>query len=302
MPASPDTAPEPVTGTWLSQGLELNYLDWGNGGAEPLLLVHGMWDHARSWDRVAAALCDHWRVIVPDLRGHGDSAWSPEGAYLAPYYLVDFVELVNALGLERFSIIAHSFGGNPAARYAALYPDRVKRLVLIDAMGPTKAVLARWEQEGPVSRTRDWVHRRLGNDKPSRLFAAVDDAAAKLMKNNKLLEREQALHLALHGLRREGDGYRWKYDPAIGNLAPEDFAIDLAHYWREITAPTLLCWGPASWTTDPATDGSAACFRNASTLTFDRSAHWIHHEQFEEFVEAVSRFLQNPAARGGSNP
>lgn len=291
MPSTFDDNREPVSKTYLSQGLELKYLDWGNEGAEPLFLLHGMWDHARSFDWVARALCGDWHVIVPDLRGHGDSAWSPDGAYLAPYYLMDFVDLVSALGFDDFSIIAHSYGGNPAARYAALYPDRIKSLVLIDAMGPTRLVQQHWEQEGPVKRTGDWIERRSRSEKAPRYFATVEDAASRLEKNNPLLAKDRAMHLAFHGVSRDKDGYRWKYDPAIGNLLPEEFSIDLAYYWRAITAPTLLCWGPESWTTNPATDGSAGCFQNVETISFERSGHWIHHDQLDEFIAAVSSFL-----------
>ena len=294
MPSRIDDTPGPTARTYTSQGLTLNYLDWGNDTADPLILVHGMWDHARSWDFVARALSSNWNVIVPDLRGHGDSAWSPDSAYATPYYLMDFVDLVNSLGFEAINIIAHSYGGNPTARYAAMYPDRVKNLVLVDAMGPNKSVLAHWEQEGPVKRTRDWVERHTDTKKGKRHFATVEDAASRLLQNNKLLTEDRAMHLALHGVRHDKDGYRWKYDPAIGNLLPEDFSIDLAYFWKEITTPTLLCWGPESWTTNPATDGSAACFKDVRCLTFERSGHWIHHDQLDQFVDAVTGFLSRP--------
>jgi len=78
---------EPISKTYASQGLKLHYLDWGNEAAPLLFLVHGMRDHARSWDWVASELRHDWHVVVPDLRGHGDSEWSPDGAYHAPYYL-----------------------------------------------------------------------------------------------------------------------------------------------------------------------------------------------------------------------
>ena len=285
------TPTEPVSKTYTSQGLELHYLDWGNDGAPLLLLVHGMWDHAHSWDWVARELCNAWHVIAPDLRGHGDSAWSPDAAYHAPYYLFDFADLVDMLGHDEISIVAHSFGGNPTVRFAALYPERVRKLVLVDAMGPSRPVIERWDELGPVRRTREWLEKRRAAERVQRRFASVEEAAARLRRSNKALSEEQAFHLALYGSRRHADGFSWKHDPETGNFLPEDFAIDLAEFWREITAPTLICWGPESWTTNPATDGRSNHFRDHRNLTFDGAGHWLHHDQFERFIAALKAFL-----------
>ncbi len=282
---------EPVSRTFVSQGLRLHYLDWGNEGAPPLVLVHGMWDHARSWDWVARALCNDWHVTALDLRGHGDSEWSPDGAYLTPYHLQDFADFIDALGYEQVSIVAHSFGGNPATRFAGLYPSRVRKLVLVDAMGPTAPAIARWDEQGVVRRMREWLEKRRESAKTPRRFGSIEEAAARLLKTNKLLTDERAHHLAVHGVRRHTDGFSWKHDPACGNFAPEDFALDLADYWREITAPTLICWGPESWTTNPATDGRSEHFRDHRNLTFENAGHWLHHDQFDQFIAALREFL-----------
>jgi len=69
----------PTSRIFFSQRLRLHYVDWGNEGAPPLLLVHGGQDHCRNWDWVAEDLRHDWHVICPDLRGHGDSAWAEDG-------------------------------------------------------------------------------------------------------------------------------------------------------------------------------------------------------------------------------
>lgn len=283
---------EPVSKTYISQGLKLHYLDWGNASAPPLILVHGTRDHARSWDWVARALRNDWHIIALDLRGHGDSEWSPDGAYLSPYHLLDFTELVDTLGYAQINIVAHSFGGNPTVRFAGLYPQRVRKLVLVDAMGPTPTIIARWNELGTVKRTRDWMEkvRNISTEKSKR-FAAIEMAVARMAEANKHLSAEQAHHLAVHGVRRYDDGFGWKYDPKMGNFAPEDFAIHLIEYWREITADTLICWGTRSWTSNPAADGSSAHFRHHRDLTFENAGHWLHHDQLDNFLAALREFL-----------
>ena len=77
----------------------------------------------------------------------------------------------------------------------------------------------------------------------------------------------------------------------MGNFAPEDFAVHLVEYWREITADTLICWGNESWTSNPATDGSSAHFRNHRDLTFEKAGHWLHHDQLDIFLAALKEFL-----------
>ena len=75
------TVGQPTSHYFISQRLRLHYVDWGNPTAPPLLLLHGGRDHCRNWDWVAQRLRDRWHVVAPDLRGHGDGAWSPDGDY-----------------------------------------------------------------------------------------------------------------------------------------------------------------------------------------------------------------------------
>lgn len=283
---------EPVSRSYLSHGVNLHYLDWGNEAAPPLLLVHGMRDHARSWDWTARALRDDWHVIALDLRGHGDSQWSPEGAYLSPYHALDIAGLVDILGHERLTIVAHSFGGNASARFAALYPQRVAKLVLVDGLGPSAQRLAEWAQCGPVPRSREWLEkRRAGSGRTPRRLATLSEAIARMAAANPHLSADQARHLAAHGVRRHAEGYGWKYDPLVGTFLPEDFAVDLAGFWREISAPTLLCWGTESWTSNPATDGRTACFRDHRLLVLEQAGHWLHHDRLDAFLAALREFL-----------
>src|ERR1700754_4896984 len=99
---------EPVSCHFMSQGLKLHYLDWGNPDKPLLILVHGARDHARSWDWTARALRDDWHVIALDLRGHGDSAWSPDGSYSMPFYVSDLAQLIHQSSDGPVSIVAHS--------------------------------------------------------------------------------------------------------------------------------------------------------------------------------------------------
>jgi pimeloyl-ACP methyl ester carboxylesterase len=291
-----DDDTQPTSRTFSSQGLALHYLDWGNERAPLLVLIHGSSDHARSWDWTARALKQHFHVIAVDLRGHGDSQWSPDGAYLVAYYVVDFVELVDSLTTQRVSIVGHSLGGSVASRYAALYPERVERLVLVDGFGPPPSSYAKWMEYGAVPRTRDWIEqRRQATRKAGRRLATIEAAAARMSAANPHLSQAQAQHLAKHGVRAHPDGYGWKFDPRVNHFGSEDFAVEITTFWREISAPTLLCRGAESWTDDPEATGQAAHLRRGRSLAIPKAGHWPHHDQFEIFIKSLREFLDSPA-------
>ena len=280
---------EPVARTWRSQGLELSYSQWGDEAAPALILLHGVRDHGRSWDWVARAFSRDWRVAAPDLRGHGDSQWSPDGAYIASYHVLDFAMLAAALGAEPVTIVAHSFGGNVAARFTAAFPERVRKLVMIDGMGPAPKAREEWARRGLVRRTRDFVEQ--AQAPRGKRMASLDEATAKQKAANPRLSDERARHLALHGVRPDGDGYAWKYDPRVVAYPPEDFAADDRTVWAEVAVPTLLCWGAHSWTTNPAEDGRAALYRDHRMRVFETAGHWIHHDAFDELIADLRDFL-----------
>ena len=85
----------PTSRVYFSQRLRLHYVDWGNPDAPPLILLHGGRDHCRNWDWVAADLRRDYHVIAPDLRGHGDSAWSASGHYTMANLIYDFAQLIH---------------------------------------------------------------------------------------------------------------------------------------------------------------------------------------------------------------
>src|SRR5210317_1586229 len=119
----------PSSQTYISQRLRLHYVDWGNEGAPPLLLIHGGRDHCRNWDWVAERLRDRFHIIAPDLRGHGDSAWALGSSYGLLEFAADIAQLIRQKKLAPVNIIAHSLGGNIALHYAGLFPDTVAKLV-----------------------------------------------------------------------------------------------------------------------------------------------------------------------------
>ena len=124
----------PEACTYLSQGLRLHYIDWGNESAPPLILVHGGLDQSRSWDTVARALRATFHVVAPDLRGHGDSDWATGSSYSLADHVYDLTCLIKSAGLEQAAIVGHSMGGMVSLTYAGAFPENVSRLVVLDSV------------------------------------------------------------------------------------------------------------------------------------------------------------------------
>jgi pimeloyl-ACP methyl ester carboxylesterase len=284
----------PATHSFISQRLRLRYVDWGNSGAPPLILLHGGRDHSRSWDWTAQVLRNDWHIIAPDLRGHGDSDWSPSGDYGGLAVLYDLAQLIHQLKLAPVTIVAHSYGGNIALRYAGTYPGNVRKLVAIEGLGPSPKMLTERLSKPIDARLREWIDaKRALAGRPAHKYATLDEAFKRMKEANHHLSDEQARHLTVHGVSQNEDGtYSWKFDPYMRVFPPFDLPQeDAERLWSQITCPTLLMYGQDSWASNPEKDGRARHFKTARVISFKNAGHWLHHDQFDAFVSELRAFL-----------
>src|SRR6185369_687526 len=101
------------------RGRRFHYTEWGAPTARPLVMLHGITGHARTWDDEAAALAARYRVLALDLRGHGDSDPAPDGDYTTASLAEDVAAFVDVLGVSTFHLVALSLGGRVAIAYTA---------------------------------------------------------------------------------------------------------------------------------------------------------------------------------------
>lgn len=277
-----------------SARLQLNVVEWGDPGAPPLILQHGGRDHARSWDAVAAAFAGDYRIIAPDLRGHGDSDWTSDGCYDLVDFVQDFATLVDALELGPCPIIGHSLGGNIVSRFAGLYPDRVTRLVNIEGLGFSPEMVAKFAARDEVELLRETIETRARRSEfAPRRYPDLATLTARMRSADERLTAEFAEHLARYAARPNDDGtLTIKHDPAMGDLASFDIKIETKHrLWGAVSCPVLLVYGAQSWASNPATDGRAQHFRDARVELFEDAGHWVHHDRRDNFITVVRDFL-----------
>jgi pimeloyl-ACP methyl ester carboxylesterase len=113
------------------RGLRFHYREYGQPGARPLVLLHGVASNSRIWITTAPLLTQRFRVLALDQRGHGESD-KPDGGYDFASVAGDVAAFIDELGLERPVVGGHSWGGNVAVQYAATHPERPAGLVLVD--------------------------------------------------------------------------------------------------------------------------------------------------------------------------
>lgn len=284
----------------LATGLDYHVLEWGAEQPEldhTVLLVHGFLDLSWAWEPVVrAGLEGRFHLVAPDMRGHGDSDRIGAGGYYHFFdYVADLEDLAAQLGRDRLSLVGHSMGGSVVSYFAGAYPERVERLALLEGTGPP-------EQTTPVpDRVRSWLTgwRRARSREP-RSYERLDEAAARLQKNDPLLGEELALWLAERGTTRGDDGrFRFKHDPLHLTLGPYPFRVDVARqFWARIRSPVLLVEGEASRLRQPPEEAerrreSFSAAPSVETRVLPEAGHMLQRHQpgalgalLEEFLSA----------------
>lgn len=229
--AAPVERAVPVERFVTVDGLRLRALDWGTAGRPPVLLLHGMAIHARSWDHNALAWRHALHVVAVDQRGHGDSD-RPAPDHLAPYttaaFSNDALRAADALGWPRFSVVGQSMGGNNGMYLAAEHPERIERLVISDME--------------PRFRLELMAFLRDAERLPE--YDSVEQYVAEQRTRSPHASPELLSHRAVYSLTRLPSG---ALTPKYDLRAPKRWEpLDLWPRLQEIRCPTLLIRGAES--------------------------------------------------------
>jgi len=271
-----------VEESWVAlDGARMRYLRAGSGPA--LLLVHGLLGYSFSWRFAIPALARHATVYAIDLLGTGFSDRPPGMDYSFKASAERLLRFMDATNLPTCDLMGTSHGGAVSMRAAAMAPDRIRRLILVDPVNP-------WSAHGK----RLTVF--LSNPLIAPLFVS-------------LAPRLPMLHEYYHH-RMFGDRRRIPPDSLEGYLKPMciprsyDYAIAVVSSWnrdlKELESmlprikriPTLLIWGTADTAVDPASVAQLKqVFSDCQLVTFDGVGHLPYEEVPEDFNRVVIKFL-----------
>ncbi len=221
---------EPVMKKGRGDGVNIQLAVW-EGHGKTILGVHGLSANSRCWDTMAEALTPKYRLLAMDLRGRGLSEKPPTG-YSITHHAKDVLGILDNLGLDRVVIMGHSLGAIIAMAFGAQYPERVDRLILIDAGGKVSE-----EQM-----TKFYAGIKPSLDRLGKVFPSFEAYVEPLKQVpfNKPWSAQLETYFRYEVEEVEG-GLRSRVDPVhIQEEVLNNSALDVTQFYSKITAPVLI--------------------------------------------------------------
>ena len=268
-PSRPVGDPPRFAEVQLSTGIRMRYAVQGDPDGRPVILLHGVTDSWFSWSRVMPLLPAGWRVYALDQRGHGGTS-VPESGYSLPALAEDVIAFLDAKGMATATVVGHSMGSLVAQHVAAGAPQRVSRLVLVDAAfdpgNPGMAGLLRSLDALPGSVPESFAREF----QASTIHVPVPDDFFR-----------QVVAISL------GAPYHVWRGAIAGFFAPDAKAA-----LAQISAPTLLLWGERD-AVFSRNDQEAllAGIAGSRLITYPETGHAPHWERPEQFARDLEAFL-----------
>jgi pimeloyl-ACP methyl ester carboxylesterase len=289
----------------LATGVTLNVALGGREDGEPIVFLHGFPESHRTWREVAPALAEDFRVIAPDQRGFGASD-RPEGVenYRADKVVEDQIALADALGLDRFTLVGHDWGGAVAWLAALRHPDRIARLVIVNA--PHPLVFQRSLIEDSAQRAASQYISAFRNPAMEQGIAAMglDSFFAKTFASHadisRLAPEEKQAYLddwsTPGALTAMLNWYR-----ASDIVVPRPGEAAAAPAWTQapfprLAVPTLVIWALKDVALLPVQlAGLDALVDDLRIVTVPEAGHFVPWEQPEPVIAAIRDFMADAA-------
>jgi len=276
------------------RGLRYHVRHWPGDSARRVVLLHGWMDVSASFQFLVDAMHSSWDVYAPDWRGYGLSAWSGADCYWMPDYMADLDQVLEQLLPNApVNLVGHSLGGNIAALYSGVRPERVARLVNLEGFG-----MARTEAQNAPARYARWLSE-LRSKPRLRPYADFAQLADRLQKGNSRLTRQRAEFLARHWGEADQHGQvQLRSDPAHKVVNAIQYRFEEARAcWEQIKAPVLWLDGAETGTLrqigispeDYAERRMA--HRTTRYETVADAGHMLHHDQPEAVARLLEEFL-----------
>ncbi|WP_461534787.1 alpha/beta fold hydrolase [Spongorhabdus nitratireducens] len=271
-----------------TRSLKMGVREWGDPDGTPVVALHGWLDNAATFDRVAPGL-EGIRLISIDHAGHALSEQRPAGSHYQVWeYTLDMVDILDALELEKATLMGHSLGAIVLTQFAATFPERVERLGLIEGLVPMTSV-----PEAAPDNLAQYakVRHRVQQAKPT-IYSSRDKAIEARMNGFVKLGREAATILAERGVFKADNGFYWHNDSRL--KLPTAVRMDQATgfaFVQKLAVPTLLVLGEDSGYQKSRMFPKQ--LPDCLQLKLLPGGHHLHLEQSSDAVaEVMNRFLK----------
>jgi pimeloyl-ACP methyl ester carboxylesterase len=281
----------PQAETLVLRDLKFQLYRWhGRDPTPPVVLVHGWGDTSETWQFVVDQGERSW--VAMDMRGFGRTQ-RPDDGYWFPDYMADLDALLDRLSPDSpVDLVGHSMGGNIVMLYAGARPQRVRKVVSLEAFG-----LPRTNPQQAPARYAEWLDE-VKNGNSFATYASYEQFMRVLARRNPRTPADRLEFVARSWAREVADGRieLWA-DPKHKRVNPVLYQRDQAEAcWRAIAAPLLLVFAEESDLTkrmadEIAEDRLRALFSNVTTAMIRGAGHMIHHERPEETAALLETFL-----------
>lgn len=276
------------------RGLNYHIQEWGDSSNPTLFLIHGWMDCGATFNHVAERLQDEFHVVAPDLRGFGNTEHA-QGYWFADYF-ADLNEILDHYSPGRpVNLIGHSMGGNIVMMYAGICPERVSRVLSLEALG-----MAPTESHEAPTKYRQWMTQILSGE-AAKVYPDVNSLMRSIHAGNPSLPEEIVIELVDHWATPVGDSgaYRLKHDHKHRYANPVRYNFDdTLAVWREITARVGIVMAEQSslykrFNKLGRIEQSMDVLKVSEKDYFlvADAAHMLHLEQPESTAECVRRFF-----------
>jgi pimeloyl-ACP methyl ester carboxylesterase len=275
-------------------GLRLAARVWGDPGGRRVLASHGWLDNAGSFDLLAPLLpgCE---IVALDAAGHGFSdSRSPDAGYNLSQDAGDLLDVLDALGWQTCTLLGHSRGAAISVLFAAAFPERVEKLVLLEGGLP----LTGEADDAPETLARALLDRRALRDRQGRVFAERSRAIAERTQGFTKVTAAAAEILARRSLREVPGGFQWHADQRLKGASPHRFTAEHAKaFARRVACPVLLVFAEDSpFSSQPLYLEAMPLFRKGKLVRLP-GGHHFHLEGAEVAIAAhVRAFLEHDDA------
>ncbi len=260
-----------------SGDVEIFFRRLGQRGQVPVLVVHGLSYFSWDWLEVGQALAAEREVILMDMRGFGDSDWSPKKDYSVPTMAQDVVNLLDHVGWSRAVLVGHSMGGRSTVHAAAKHPARVAGLALIDYT-PENAPAGTRRTTETVANTPD-------------AFASIDDAMKYYGKNERARFEAYLKKTATGFAVKRDTHFRDQFRKVLETGERPKLGVDMWQLIGEVRCPILSMRGARSDMYAPETREKMKAASPRLQLAEVDAGHNIAGENPRGFLAALRPFL-----------
>ena len=260
----------------LSTGVTLQYFEQGSAEGIPMILLHGMGDSWRSFERVLQFLPEDYLVIALTQRGHGDSS-KPEKGYCYSDFATDLAAFMDARSIGSAVVVGHSMGSSNAKRFALDYPKRTLGLVLIGSFADASntpgdrelwdTVISKMEDRLDQDFLRELQEDVIAGEIPQQFFDTIVQESLKVPARV------------------------WKA------VVLRDLEEDLSVEQGKIKAPVHIVWGDQDITAPRSDqDLQLRTIPNSKLLIYEGAGHSLHWEKPERFAADLISFIETVRA------